>query len=297
MEWFWMKSMMCFLQLPGYASTLLMTHYKSLKLSLTLPTVSGSDHPNEMFASWAHVFHTSNFTHLPVQVLTVLKHSFALVAQWWSHAQSGRAQVSQFKKFSKRLEAECGYVDWQVHVCSILLYYRRLTMFQCVPMVHGHASNNRNLVLIKLHKKVLNKNLGGRQWIKTKKKTRAKRIMVAEQTVRPNCLNPARHEHRLTVARMPWLRSWHLSHGWRTFPVADREIKQVKGEVLEVSNGSCRSFSFPFSRTLLQSQSGWAAMRKMEKLCTRRTEMDSCTDGKKKHDKWFGSCKAWESKS
>ena len=63
--------------------------------------------------------------------------------------------------------------------------------------------------------------------------------------------------------------------------MADRETKQVKGEVLEVSNGSCRSFSFPFSRTLLQSQSGWAAMRKMEKLCTRRTEMDSCTDGKK----------------
>lgn len=185
MEWFWMKSIMYCLQLPGYASTLLMTHYKSLltmflvvwhstciemspwarfaishELSLTLPTVSGSDHPNEMFASWAHVFHTSNFTHLPVQVLTVLKHSFALVAQWWSHAQSGRAQVSQVKKFSKRLEAECGYVDWQVHVCSILLYCRRLTMFQCVPMVHGHASNNRNLVLIKLHKKVLNKDLG-----------------------------------------------------------------------------------------------------------------------------------------
>lgn len=70
--------------------------------------------------------------------------------------------------------------------------------------------------------------------------------------------------------------------------MADMETKQVKGEVLEVLNRSCRSFSFPFSRTLLQSQSGWAAMRKMEKLCTRRTEMDSsdsCTDDKKTHDK------------
>lgn len=53
----------------------------------------------------------------------------------------------------------CGLTG-QVHVCSILFYCRRLTMFRCVPMDHGNASYNRNLVLIKLHKKVLNKDLG-----------------------------------------------------------------------------------------------------------------------------------------
>ena len=108
--------------------------------------------------------------------------SWSTHSPWWCSGGPMPSQVVRRLARLRSLEAEeCGYVDWQVHVCSILLYYRRLTMFQCVPMVHGHASNNRNLVLIKLHKKVLNKDLG--KTVNKDKKNKGK----ANNGSRANC--------------------------------------------------------------------------------------------------------------